>query len=227
MQIPLRLSLHDDAIFDNFYAGAHVQTIATLKNFVNFNHDPVIFCYGENGVGKTHLLQAACHAFSEKRISFFYFPLSAVPFSKNMFDSLEKQAVVCLDDVDVIARNVSQAETLFHFYNRARDHGVKLLMSAKKPPQQLSMTLRDLQSRFASALVLEIKKLSDAEKIKALQLRAQLRGFSLTDEVAHYLMHHHSRDTHDLFLALEKLDQASLIEKRKLSIPFVKRVVKI
>src|SRR3989344_5468619 len=125
MQIPLRLSLHDDAIFDNFYAGAHVQTIATLKNFVNFNHDPVIFCYGENGVGKTHLLQAACHA-----------------FSKNMFDSLEKQAVVCLDDVDVIARNVSQAETLFHFYNRARDHGVKLLMSAKKPPQQLSMTLR-------------------------------------------------------------------------------------
>ena len=92
-------------------------------------------------------------------------------------------------------------------------------------PKQLNCVLPDLQSRLAWGLTLEIKNLTDQEKIGVLQLRATFRGFQLSDDVASYLIHHCSRNMRDLFALLEKLDQASLIAKRKITIPFVKRVI--
>src|SRR3989338_11612777 len=226
MQLPLKLSLRDEAIFSNFIVGDNAQTIATLKKWIEKRHEPFLFCYGEKGSGKTHVLQACCHAFSEKEITVFYFSLTHFHLlSPAIFESLEKKSVVCIDDVDAIIEKRDWEEALFHFYNRAKERGTALLMSASKSPQQLIYALKDLKSRLSSGLTLEIKALTDAEKIDALKMRAQLRGFTLSDDVMHYLMHHYSRSMHDLFAALEKLDQASLVEKKRLTIPFVKRIM--
>jgi len=221
-QLTLNVKLRDEAIFDNFVSGLHTQVIENLKNFVIKQSESFIFCYGERGVGKTHLLQACCH--TNKDI--FYLPLlDYKELSPAIFDALEFQSIVCIDDVDVIVGNAEWEEALFYFYNRARDRNVFLLMSGKMQPKLLSFKLLDLQSRLSSALILEIKNLTDQEKMQALQLRAKLRGFDLSDEVLHYLLHHYSRSMHDLFFVLEKLDDASLIAKRRLTIPFLKTVI--
>lgn len=222
VQLPLNLKLHDETIFDNFIVGQHALLIQTLKNFVVKKSESFIYCYGESGVGKTHLLQACCHA----RDDIFYISLSDYKeLSPTVFDSLEFQPCVCIDDVDAIAGNLLWEEALFYFYNRARDHSVFLLMSAKIVPKQLTCVLSDLQSRLSSALILEIKDLTDQEKIQALKMRAASRGLFLSEEVTHYLIHHYSRNMRDLFCVLEKLDHASLIAKRRLTIPFVKSVL--
>lgn len=224
-QLPLNVKLRDDAIFDNFYVGDQAQLVNTLKNFVNDRDnksEQFIYCYGHHGVGKTHLLQACCHASQ----AIFYLPLrNYAAFSPTIFDNLENQSIVCVDDIDAVLGDRAWEEALFHFYNRARDQQVSLLVSAQKPPQQLSCALPDLHSRLQWGLVFEIKNLTDAEKIQALQMRALLRGLRLPEEVAHYLMHHYSRNMQDLFEALEKLDHASLAAKRKLTIPFVKAMI--
>lgn len=222
-QLPLSLKLRDDAIFDNFFMGDNALLIETLKKFILEKSEQFIYCYGEEGVGRTHLLQSCCHAANENDRSLFYLSLAThQEFSPDIFEALEDQECVCIDDVDAIIGNSQWEEVLFHFYNRARENNTQLLVSAKTPPQQLRCVLKDLQSRLSWGLVLEIKKLSDEEKIRALQLRAQLRGLQLSEEVANYLIHHHSRNMRDLVCVLEKLDQASLAAKRKLTIPFVK-----
>ena len=221
LQLPLSLRLRDDAFFDNFFIGNNAQVVSTLQ----LRTEQFIYCYGEAGCGRTHLLQACCHA-AEKDKAIFYLPLSNYDeFSPEIFESLEDQSRVCIDDVDFIIGNQKWEEALFYFYNRARDKNVSLLMSAKIPPQQLSCVLPDLKSRLTSALILEIKNLSDTEKMQALQMRAQLRGLQLSEDVANYLIHHYSRNMRDLFMVFEKLDHASLVAKRRLTIPFAKSVL--
>jgi len=64
--------------------------------------------------------------------------------------------------------------------------------------------------------------LSDKEKQYALQQRAKNRGLDLTDDVVTYLLKRSTRDMGSLFTLFEKLDKASMVEKRKLTIPFIK-----
>ena len=47
----------------------------------------------------------------------------------------------------------------------------------------------------------------------------------MSDDVTNYLMKHGPRDMTALMDLLEKLDYASLVEQRKLTIPFIKNFV--
>jgi len=62
----------------------------------------------------------------------------------------------------------------------------------------------------------------DKEKQHALQQRAKKRSLDLGDDVVNYLLKHSTRDMNSLFILFEKLDKASMVEKRKLTIPIIK-----
>jgi DnaA-homolog protein len=47
----------------------------------------------------------------------------------------------------------------------------------------------------------------------------------LSDEVAAYLLHHYPRSMVELLQALETLDYETLRAKRRLTVPFAKRVL--
>src|SRR5688572_23351746 len=97
IQLPLSLKLHDDALFDNFFMKDNVPTVHQLHLFLQGQSERFIFCYGESGVGKTHLLQACCHRMSEQTGGVFYLPLkNYAMLSPIIFDDLEKQTLVCL-----------------------------------------------------------------------------------------------------------------------------------
>ena len=89
------------------------------------------------------------------------------------------------------------------------------------------MGLADLASRLRSGVVMQVAGMTDFEKQAALQLRAAARGLELGDEVAQYILHRAPRDTNELFYYLNRLDDASLAEQRRLTIPFVKRVLNL
>ena len=69
------------------------------------------------------------------------------------------------------------------------------------------------------------RPLDDAGRLQVLQLRAQGRGFELPDETGVYLLRRYPRDLPALCGLLERLDQASLVAQRRLTIPFVKAVL--
>ena len=53
-----------------------------------------------------------------------------------------------------------------------------------------------------------------------------MRGLLLSEEVGAYLLRHHSRDMHALFGLLERLDQASMAAQRRLTIPFIRELMR-
>ena len=114
---------------------------------------------------------------------------------------------------------------MFHFYNRVREQGGRLLVSASCAPAQLGITLADLQSRLSWGVVYPIHALDDEQRCEAMQLRAGQKGCELPDETAVYLLRRLPRELPALFDTLDRLDEASLAAQRKLTVPFVKSVL--
>lgn len=83
----------------------------------------------------------------------------------------------------------------------------------------------DLASRLSWGQVYQLKELTDDNKLKALQLRAQLSEFELPTEVGLFLLKRVDRDMRTLFLLLEKFEVATLVQQRKLTIPFIKHIL--
>lgn len=230
-QLSLGVSLNDEATFDNFYAPEDsnvVQIIEVLKQQTEQQGELSVFLWGKPGCGLTHLLQASCQFANEQGVYAQYIPLQElVGFApESLFEGLEVQDLICLDGLHTVIGNPLWDEALFILFNQMRDAGKRLLFAATQNPNELTSSLPDLTSRLNWSMIFHLDELNDQQKQAALQHRAKARGMAMTDEVAQYIINHAPRDMNDLFYLLNRLDELSLVEQRKLTIPFVKEVIK-
>lgn len=224
-QIPLGVNLRDDARFENFAIGDNGLACATLKQASQGAGEPLLYLWGAAGVGCTHLLQAAYFDAQNNGLQAAYLPLDDLKeMGPAVFDNLEQADLVCIDNLHAVAGDAIWEEGLFHFFNRIRDAGNRLVIAAECAPRHLAVNLPDLASRLSWGIVFQIHPLADELKAQVLIRRAAARGIGLGEDVVKYLLSHASRDMGDLFALLDKLDQASLSAKRKVTIPFVKEV---
>jgi DnaA family protein len=227
-QLTLSVGLNDEAAFDSFYTSdANKLTLNTLSGSLRDETDSMIYLYGSASSGRSHLLQAVCREADVLNLSLVYLPLADMQLYNpaDIFEGLESQQVLCLDDIDVIAGNDLWEREVFNLYNRVLAAGGYVVASANCAPKALALKLPDLQSRLAQFLVLKIQPLTDDAKQAALQLRAKIRGMQLDDEVVAYMLRHGKRDMTYLIECLDKLDKASLNQQRRITIPFAKQVL--
>lgn len=229
-QLSLGVSLNDDATFENFYApvatpNAHI--LSALRQQIEIANEPFIFLWGAAGCGLTHLLQGACHHAQTFHKSFQYFPLRDLAgyAPDELFAGLEELDLVVLDALDEVISRPEWELALFNLFNRLRDAGKLLVVAAVQGPQELPINLPDLKSRLQWGATFHVQTLDDDQKQAALQFRAKARGLELSDEVAAYIIQRLPRDMNELFWQLNRLDHASLAEQRKLTIPFVKKIL--
>ncbi|MDH3947871.1 MAG: DnaA regulatory inactivator Hda [Gammaproteobacteria bacterium] len=221
-QLPLGIGLKDTATFDNFYPAGNELVLQALQE----GNDAMLYLWGPVGSGKSHLLQALCHATAANGHSPVYLPLSElVSLSPALLEGLEHQALIAVDDVQTVAGLSQWEEGLFHLYNRVRDSGHRLVVSATSAPAGLALALPDLASRLGWGPVFQLTSLADTDKRAALQMRARRRGLEMGNEVAEYLLRRCPRDMDSLFNLLNRLDQASLAAQRRLTIPFVRQLL--
>jgi len=231
-QLSLSVNLNDDATFENFYAPPqthNAMVVQGLRQQLNDGGESFIYVWGAPGCGLTHLLQAACHQAQSAGLSVQYLPLrDLVGYApEELFTGLEMVDLVCLDCLPTVAGRPDWELAIFNLYNRLREEGKRLLVAAEHSPRELALSLEDLRSRLQWGLTYQVHSLSDDDKQQALQMRARARGLELSDEVAQYIIQRLPRDTNELFWQLQRLDHASLAEQRKLTIPFVKKVLAI
>ncbi len=242
-QLTFRLSLDDDATFRNFYRGSaeshNSRIVRTLENALQrwvkqpsaAAHsgtvlDEFIWLWGESSVGCSHLLQAVCHDAELLGLRAFYLDFSRnAALHPDVLSGLETMGLVCLDSVDELAGQPDWELALFNLYNQMSEYQTPLLIGAHAPPQQLGFKLPDLTSRMQSAAQFHLQMISDDEKAVALKLRADCRGFELSDDVARYLVSRSERSMTQLLKVLTLLDKQSLSSQRKVTIPLLKSVM--
>ena len=227
-QLLMGTQLTPNATFANYYAGENDTLLEYLRQFLAGDTDPYVYLWGEVGTGRSHLLQAICHQAHAKRKSARYYPLAQLTqYSPEILIGIEEEPVVCIDDVDTIAGNTEWEEALFNSYNRLKDAGGLFVIAGSEPPKQVGFQLPDLVSRLCWGVTFQVKPLVEEDMVNALQFSANLRGFELPEPVVQFLLTHCARQQGQLFSILARLDQASLVEKRKLTIPFVKQILEI
>lgn len=231
MQLPLNIRLSDAFCFANFFGDANAEAVTELKNALARLAQPgpttveSIYLYGLPGTGKTHLLQSACQLARELDVDSVYLPLGQPGLeSSQVLEGLGQLSLVCIDDVQHVAGNPEWETALFGLYERLKDHGL-LVCASTAAPAETGIAMKDLVSRLQRGLVYGLRGLAHDQKLEVIRQRARLRGLEITDDVAAYIEKHFPRDMQTLVSLLEQLDEQSLIQQRRITIPFIRSLL--
>jgi DnaA family protein len=230
-QLPLGVGLRDLATLEAFEPGANGAALAWLETALSRIGDPTVggergWFLGPGSSGRSHLLQAACHARRAAGGRAIYLTPDVIrEHPEAVLDGLERCDLVALDDLDLLAGNRDAELALFGLWNRLQGQGGLLLMAASAPPQGCDWTLPDLASRLAQAVVFRLRPLDDEGRLQALLRRSRIRGIDLDERTARFILARFPRDPAALFALLDDLDEASLSARRRVTIPFVKALI--
>lgn len=224
-QLLLDLGTPPPATFDNFIASTNQEAVAQLKGWPaalagGIAADRSVYLWGEPGTGRTHLLQALCHAADNARCSARYLEPRS-PLTAFVFD--ERTYVYGIDDCEKLSP--AQQIAAFNLFNeiRARPHCAFAAAGAAAP---MALPLReDLRTRLGWGLVFQVTALNDEGKMLALQTAAKERGLVLASDVPPYLLTHFRRDMPSLMALLDALDRFSLEQKRAVTLPLLRQML--
>jgi len=199
---PRGLHINDHYTFDTFVVGPSNQlahaAAAAVSNSPGRTYNP-LFIYGSVGLGKSHLLQAICHAslplLSSRRLAY----LSCETFVNEFITAIQRNALppfreryrrldlLLLDDVQFLSRAERSQEEFFHTFNELYNAQKQIVISSDQPPHEIAGLQERLVSRFKSGLVAYIDSPSYEMRAAILQRKAQLRKVSVPDEVIEYI----------------------------------------
>jgi DnaA family protein len=229
-QLSLPVYLPDDETFQSYYpAMGNDELIQKLQAAAEGSLASSLYLFGPEKSGRTHLMHAACAHANDLDRRTLYIPLGIhASISPALFEGVESLQLICIDDIDAIAGHPIWEEALFHLYNRVTEQeDCRLIVSGSSSPTEAGFALPDLISRMQWGLIYQLQPMADEEKLVALQRRAAMRGLQLSDEVGRFLLTRMARDLRTLFDVLDKLDKASMVHQRKLTIPFIKEMLRL
>jgi len=228
-QLALNLRLRDASSFENFLPARNREALAGVRAvcsaIASGNSPPerMLFIWGARGSGRTHLLEAACrvvHAAGQR--AWYFNAAEAGSLAPAVLEDAEQSTLVCVDDVERIARQPEWERALFTLCERMRTADHVLMIAGAHPPRALGLELPDLVTRLGWGPVYQLEPLDDDEKLEALRQRARNRGFEVGDDVARYVLARYPRDMGSLFALLDRIDVASLASQRRVTIPFLR-----
>lgn len=223
--MPLALRLRERRDFSSLITRGNEPLVALLQDLADGAMSQ-LFLRGAPGSGRTHLLEAAVQRVLDRGARACLLPATELRvLSPSVLEGLEDQALVALDDLDVLAGSRDWEEALFHLYNRCRATGCAWLVAAGDAPRHLGLELPDLATRLAAGGVYRVQSLDEPGLLSLLQQRARARGLELAPEVADYIIRRHDRSPGALCETLERLDRAALARKRRLTVPLVRDVL--
>ena len=223
-QLALPLQLADHAVFASFLDSGNEPLVASLVSVAEGRSGPGCWLWGSAATGKTHLLQAVCDRAGDPSI---YLPMDMLSAAgPGILEGLADREVVCIDDIDRVAGSAEWELALFTLFNELDAGNGQLVVSASAAPRECGFGLADLASRMSRLPVFHLRSLDEGSLAAALQLRAGHRGLELPDETAAYLLTRSRRDMAILYDLLDKLDLEALRAQRRLTIPFVREVMR-
>jgi DnaA family protein len=171
---------------------------------------------GPTGVGKTHLLNVAKQ----------YLSVNVNADELLMLDDItqldyvdEKIKYLLIDNIKQVTKE--HQELLFHWFNHLKSANGKLILVAEKPLDEL-VELKDLKSRLLTLQQAIINYPSEKDLEIFILKQAFDRQIEIADDVLNYMLLRIERNFNKAEKLIDKIDEESLREKRKITIPFIK-----
>ncbi len=208
----LRIRPREDFTFERFRVGTNESLIDQLKSSQD------VWLYGDHSVGKTHLSHAVLETTSDSQL---------VSDPSYDLQGLDQFSLVVVDDIGRWLGSVTLEAQLMGILERLRAQGGRMVVTANSNANETKFALPDLGSRMRSFLRIQVFPLPEGDRVSLLRELAADRGMDVSQEVGDFLMARISRSQHELLSTLERLDDASIVQQRRITIPFVKQTLQI
>ena len=177
---------------------------------------PCLVLYGPVASGKTHLgavwaeqTAAICVKASDVNEDFIR-------------DVADVNHHIIIEDGDDLIGNLTGEKGLFHLYNIFKEEQRSILLTLQEPPVRRSFALPDLASRLRAAPSVAIRE-PDEQLLAALIVKLfNDRQIRVSTEVLQYILPRIERSFEAVRDLVEQADQKALIEKRGITIPFIR-----
>lgn len=223
-QMVLDMGLGERPTLDNYLSDDASGVVAHLRLWTdNPVRSPVpTLLWGEQGVGKSHLLEAVRHAVSARggAVGWLDAGVSDPPPFQDDWEA------VILDDCHLYT--ASQQAAAFNWFvnaqSPARGAARWVLAAADRPPADLPVR-EDLRTRLGWGHVFQLHALPEADRRRVLRRAADERGVFLADDVIDFILNRFSRDLGSLMALLDQLDGYALRTQRAITIPLIKAML--
>ncbi len=219
--------------FDNFVVGpanrlSHAAAIAVVEA-PGRAYNP-LFIHGGVGLGKTHLLHAACQAFLAKHLRSRLLYTSCEEFVNDFVSAVQGGTVASLrarmrdldflviDDIHFLARAERTQEEFFHTFNSLYNAHKQIILSSDSPPAEIPSLEERLVSRFKWGLVARIDAPTYETRLAIVRSKAALRGVDVPADVAEFIARNVTTNIRELEGALTRAVGYAALSNRPLNL---------
>lgn len=216
-QIPFDLG-HREAFEreDLWVTGANADAVSWVDKWPAWGA-PVLVVYGPAASGKTHLARV------------WQKTASAVEVDAKKLEGLrvanDFPKASFIDDVEQFIGSEEGETALFHAYNRAKEEGAHMLLTAARAPKEWGFRLADLKSRIMAAPAVAIAPPDEQLMAVVLTKLFSDRQIFVSQDVVQFILPRIERSFATLRTLVADIDQKALAEKRPVTIPLVREIL--
>lgn len=218
---PQHQMLNEHYNFDNFVTGpcnrlAHAAAVA-VSEAPGRAYNP-LFLHGDVGLGKTHLLQAVCHAVRAREQDSRTLYISCETFTNHFIEAVEKGAlnkfryryrhvhVLVIDDIQFLGERERSQEEFFHTFNTLHQSQRQIIVCADCCPSAIPSLQERLISRFNSGLVALVDRPCLETRMAIIRKKARLRCIEIPENSVKLIAQRVDTNIRELEGALLKID---------------------
>lgn len=236
------INLNPRYTFENFIVGpsnrfAHAASIAVSDSPAKV-YNP-LFIYGGVGLGKTHLMQAICHAGLRRNngsLNICYIP--SEKFTNELISAIQHHStarfrqkyrnadILVIDDVHFIAGKEATQEEFFHTFNTLYDAHKQIIISSDRSPKDIPGLEERLVSRFGWGLVTDIQPPDFETRVAILKKKIENETTAIPDDVIFFIAQTVKTNIRELEGALIRVLAYSLLGSKPISLDLAKEVLK-
>lgn len=206
---------------DFFIAQCNKEAVALIDSLPSSQLNAAIIC-GEKGAGKTHLAHLFAETIEKKINKKTVFITNNMLSENHILDVFQKERFFVLENIEL---GVDE-KSLFHALNIIKNVQGFLLMTSETSYMQWGITLPDLKSRLASIPQISLG-LPDDAVLRAVLLKLFAdRQLKVVPETIDYLLKNMNRSFAFACDIVKKADQMSLMEKKQITVPMLRRLLK-
>ncbi len=226
--------------FENFIIGesnrfAHAASLAVSERPAQ-SYNP-LFIYGGVGLGKTHLVHAIGNRIKNNNPSKKVLYTSAETFTNEFIDSVMEGSknsskrenntinsfrdkfrntdILIIDDIQFFSGKERVVEEFFHTFNHLHNNEKQIILTADRPPKDISKLDDRIRSRFEWGLMCDITPPDIETRIAILKKKCEEEDILLSDEIIEYIaskIKSNIRELEGIIIRLEALTKLSNVE---------------
>ena len=232
--------------FDNFVTGdsnkiAYAFVNAASKACIegSYIESNPVFIFGNAGLGKTHLMQAAGHRVlketgNTKNILY----VTSEQFTTELTNALKENEpqkfrekyrmvdILMIDDIQFIRTMPGIQQEFFHTFNELYQNNKIIIISSDRPPRELHGIEERLITRFESGVMKEIESPDYETRIAILKKKAEQLNIEMSEDIYHYIASIITTNHRELEGAMKMVVSLHRLMKREITISLAQEALK-